>query len=340
VRASPARVACVATGMALALAAALAGDAADQQPPDGTWPRTVPRVWYRTGTQRGIAGPKLTGDLVITPESLELLASKRDVSIPFDAVRMISLGKMRGDVDTEWVVLSVQRGDERELVGLRDGRKFGYGGRTTEIYEMLHETAQRFSWAQFSAPEGFRPYPELDRVFAVAVPQGWSTYHHDMESVDGLVRWGTVVFTPRPLLEETATGKERRHALEAIQRGQMTAWVVDRREVEGGMSCEGFHKNALRTLGGWISEDPFFGQPFTVGESPAFEPTRIDGCAGLALALRAEEDGPDTPVLELRIVAREGTLVLMGLRSTVARLDDDRAQFELGVSTLTLAATR
>jgi len=333
----------------LVLAAGLSGSSTggspDEPPGEETYPRTVRKVWYRTGSARGITGPKLSGDLVITPESLEFLADKQDISIPFDAVWMISLGQMRGDVDTEWVVLSILRGEERELVGLRDGSKLGYGQGTDELYQFLRATARRFSRAQFVAPEGFRPYTELDRVFALAVPAGWSTYHHELSSVEGIIRWGTVVFTPPSAMADPGKAPDppavqRARTLEAIQQGRTAAWVVERREAAAGMSCAGFAKGALRVLGGWIADDRFFGHPLAQDDPPRFEPLEIDGCAGLRLVQRGPGPELDAPLLDLRIVAREETVLLMGLRSKVATYEQDREPFERGISSLRLAVTR
>ena len=330
----------LAAGLALALV--LLGGvvrlrAADAPTEEG-YPRTLAGVWMRTGTDRGITGPKLSGDLVITPESLELLAGKRDVSIPLASVRMISYGTMRGDVDTEWVVLEVVRDGKRELIGLRDGRKLGYGQRTGELYEVLRDTARRFSRAQFSTSEGFRAYTELDRVFAMDVPADWTLYHHDLVHVDGLVRYGTVVFTAAPLLEaDDPKGKARARALGKIQQGQATAWIVTRREALGGMKCDGFDKGALEALGEIVASDPFFGPPLPPAAPSAFEPVEIDGCAGLRLVSRTETTHA---VLDLRVVAREGTLVLVGLRTTEAELPGQSAAFERAVASLRLAATR
>lgn len=333
---------------ALVLVAGLRAGApglAEDAPPAGeeTYPRTVHKVWYRTGTDRGITGPKLTGDLVITPESLEFLADKRDISIPFDAVRMISLGQMRGDVDTEWVVLSIFRGESHELVGLRDGRRMGYGQGTGELYDTLRATARRYSLAQFAAPEGFRPYAELDRVFALAVPASWSSYHHDLGTVKGIVRWGTVVFTPPAAYGEgqSAPPASRSRDVPAeLRQGHGPAWVIVRREVAPGMSCEGFARGALRTLAEWIATDPFFGPPIALADPPPFEPVQIEGCAGLRVVARGPEGGDDAPLLDLRVVAREDVALLMGLRSTVARHERDREPFEKGVASLRLAVTR
>ena len=312
--------------------------AAFGEPSEEGYPRTIAGVWMRTGTDRGITGPKLSGDLVITPESLELLAGKRDVSIPFEGVRMISLGTMRGDVDTEWVVLSVVRDGTRQLIGLRDGRKLGYGQRTGELYGALRDTARRFSWAQFSTSEGSRAYTELDRVFAMDVPADWALYHHDLVHVDGIVRYGTVVFTAGPLLEaEDPKGKARARALTKIQEGGVTAWIVNRREALAGMRCEGFDRGALAGLGEIVAANPFFGRPVELASAPAFEPVEIDGCAGQRLVARAKTS---PAVLDLRAVAREGTLVLVGLRTTESELARESAAFERGVASLRLAATR
>ena len=328
--------AALAVGLLLALLArpVAAGDA----PSAEGYPRTIASVWMRTGTERGITGPKLSGDLVITPESLELLAGKRDLSIPFDVVRMISFGTMRGDVDTEWVVLSVVRDGKRELIGLRDGRKLGYGQHTGELYDALRDTARRFSWAQFATSEGFRPYTELDRVFAMDVPADWAMYHHDLVHVDGVVRYGTVVFTALPLLEaDDPKGKARPRALAKIQDGAVSAWIVTRREALGGMKCEGFDRGALAALGEIVAADPFFGRPFDFAAAPAFESSQIDGCTGVRLVARA---AAPPVVLDLRAVAREGTLVLVGLRTTEAELAREAPLFERAVSSLRLAATR
>ena len=328
---------CLLAALAVVLAGAWPIPAADE-PPEAGYPRTIAGVWMRTGTDRGITGPKLSGDLVITPESLELLAGKRDLSFPFDAVRMISFGTMRGDVDTEWVALTLVRGGKRELIGLRDGRKLGYGQRTGELYRELRDTARRFAWAQFSASEGYRPYTELDRVFAIEVPAEWTLYHHDLVHVDGVMRYGTVVFTAEPLLEaDDPKGKARGHALAKIQQGAVSAWIVTRREALGGMKCEGFDKGALPALGEIVAADPFFGRPFGFDAPPEFAPVEIDGCAGLRLVARA---GASSAVLDLRAVAREGTLVLVGLRTTEADLPRESATFEHAVSSLRLAATR
>jgi hypothetical protein len=151
------------------------------------------------------------------------------------------------------------------------------------------------------------------------------------------VRYGTVVFTAEPLLEvDDPKGKARARALGKIQQGQATAWIVTRREALGGMKCDGFDRGALAALGEIVATDPFFGPPLPHAAPSAFEPVEIDGCAGLRLVSRSETT---RAVLDLRVVAREGTLVLVGLRTTEAELPGQSAAFERAVASLRLAAT-
>jgi len=332
----------------LGVPAAAAAEVADtetksDEPGADGYPRTIHKIWYRTGKQRGFTGPKHSGDLMITRDSLEFLSKKADITIPFESVGMISFGKMRGDVNTDWVVLTVRDGTTQELIGFRDGRKAGYGGRTPEIYETVLDIAEELGWAQFTAPEKLEPYTELDHLFAVAVPQGWSSYHHEMVSTDGTVYWGTVIFTPEPMTSDSSEdhlgGTERELALEAIQRGETTAWIVRRVESRGGMSCEGFTEKALKTLGKWIAQDPFLGVPFEAPESPAFEPSIVGDCRGVRMSLSADGSTKSVPVLELRAVSQGNATLIIGLRTTVDDHESDLELFEAAVPTVKIAIT-
>jgi hypothetical protein len=345
-------------GLALLLAFGLASTAAigatvetpagdttgGEQADPGSYPRTIQKIWYRTGKDRGFVGPKHSGDLMITRRSLEFLSKKADITIPFESVGMISYGKMKGDVNTDWVVLTVQEGGTEHLIGLRDGRKLGYGARTPEIFETVLDVAEELSWGQFRAPTGLEPYTELDHVFSMAVPEGWSSYHHEMISTEGSVSWGTVVFTPEPMTgEETqshllATKRERE--LEAIQQGEVSAWVVKRMESKSGMSCDGFTDKARKTLARWIARDPFFGVPFDDPQNATFEETAIGICRGVRTSLRARPSSATSPVLELRAVSRGQTTLLIGLRTTTTDLETDLKAFEAAMPTVRFAVTR
>ena len=337
--------------VSLALGAPLA-IAADVPQADSTgnaseavaYPRTIQKIWYRTGKDLGFAGPKHSGDLMITRTSLEFLSKKADISIPFEAIGMISFGKMRGDVNTDWVVLTIEDGGSRKLIGFRDGRRLGYGVRTPDIYEDVLDVAEELAWGQFAAPEGLVPYTELDHVFAVAVPEGWPSYHHEMISSGGNVFWGTVLFTPESMTSDASEnhlgGTERELALEAIQRGETSAWIFRRVESKGGMTCEGFTDKALNKLANWVTTDPFLNVPFDAPEATAFEPAAIGVCRGVKATLRAPAvSGPDL-VLELRAVSQANATLILALRTNVDDLETDLKLFEAALPTVKFAITR
>ena len=315
----------------------------DEPGPQG-YPRTIEKIWYRTGKERGFIGRKHSGDLMITRDSLEFLSKKADITVPVESIEMVSFGKMRGDVNTDWVVLTIRDGTVQRLIGFRDGRKMGYGARTPEIFETVLDIAEELSWGQFAAPAKLEPYTELDHVFAVAVPQGWSSYHHEMISTEGSVFWGTVVFTPEPMTSDAAEthleGTERELALEAIQRGETTAWVIRRVESRSGMSCEGFTQKALKTLAGWVARDPFLGVPFEAPTSTVFEPETVGGCRGVRASLRAQGSMAPVPLIELRVVSQGDATLILGLRTTERDREADLELFEAALPTVKFAITR
>ncbi|HXV76978.1 MAG TPA: hypothetical protein VD788_11745 [Candidatus Polarisedimenticolaceae bacterium] len=318
---------------------------------DGTivFPLTIRNVWYRTAAHSGFTGAKHSGDLTIGRQALEFYAKRRSLAIPLEQLWMISYGTMRGDVDTEWAVLTLKDGNERSFVGLRDGSKWGYGQRTREIYETLIDAAVELSAAQFAAPPGFRPYTELDHIFAMPVPQGWSSYHHELVHVDGAVRWGVVIFSEQELIEEgapatvspTSRTTERQRALRELQQGRATAWILRRDESTGGMSCDGFSERALQTVRQRLADDPFFGVPFEIAADQRFDDgPSIDGCASPRLVLEAQAADGRRLVLDLRVVSRRETYGLIGLRTTADAYTRELALFEQGVAGFRFAVTR
>lgn len=325
-------------------AEATQANSGDTNAEESAYPRTIQKIWYRTGKNSGFAGPKHSGDLMITRTSLEFLSKKADISIPFEAVGMISFGKMRGDVNTDWVVLTIDDGGTRKLIGFRDGRKLGYGVRTPDIYETVLDVAEELSWAQFTAPEGLVPYTELDHVFAVAVPRDWPSYHHEMISSGGDVFWGTVIFTPESMTSDASEnhldGTERELALEAIQRGETSAWIIRRIQSKGGMTCDGFTAKALNSLGKWIAKDPFLNVPFDPPEATAFEPAAIGVCQGVRATVRADASSGPVAVLELRAVSQGDATLILALRTTAADHESDLQLFERALPTVKFAITR
>jgi hypothetical protein len=313
------------------------------------YPLTIRKIWYRNAKRSGFTGAKHSGDLTIDRQSLEFFAKKRSLSIPLDELWMITYGTMRGDVDTEWVVLTIKDGDERSLVGLRDGSRWGYGQRTREIYETLVAAAEDLSAAQFSAPDGYQPYSELDHVFAMPIPADWSYHHHDLITHEGTLKWGRVVFSEHPLIdpevehwtEEMGPNPQRDRAVHAIQQGEETAWIVARFEAGSGMTCEELKPKAIKTLSERVNDSPFFGVPFEPADDLPFEAAEpVDGCASVRLERRAAGEQGKTVVLDLRAVAREETVLMIGLRTTADEYERRLPVFERAVDELRLAATR
>ncbi len=304
------------------------------------FPVTFERVWYRTEKQRGVLGSKLSGDLTISGDSLQIVGAKRDIVIPTASIGIISLGTMRGDVDTEWAVLSVDSSAATRFVGLRDGRKMGYGQHTKRIYDTLIEAARRHGFAQYNVPAGFVPYTELDFQFAMAVPQGWFSYHDAVESVDGQALWGRTIFTPDAAIDPAGKSPEqresaRREAAAGIRRGAVVAWIIDRREAEAGMSCSGFSERGVARLLKRVAEDPFLGTGVDLPSASAARPLAIDRCQGVAIGARASSS-----LLELRAVSDDRTVFVFALRGVATDAESDRARLDRGVASVKFSVAR
>ncbi len=160
-------------------------------------PHTVERVWYR-GEDRPFGKVfRAGGDLVIREDSLEFVHRKHGWSVPLEGISMIALGVMKGDVDTDWVILVLRDGQPERVVGIRDGHRLGYGRETRGIYELLREVARSRKVAQFDVPEGLEPYEQLDRMLAVAFPAGWHPLHLSRSiDMDHVLPLGRTSFTP------------------------------------------------------------------------------------------------------------------------------------------------
>jgi hypothetical protein len=285
---------------------------------------TYKRVWYRTGKKRGLVGASMTGELTVTVSELTLVTRKRQVVIPMSALRTISFGRMRGDVDTFWIVLEVVRDDTTQLVGLRDGRKFGYGQKTEEIYDGILERVRQAGAAQYDVPEGYRTYDRLDEQFTLAIPVGWRSYARSLVETGGRAPWGEIVFLPESMTpgdEPSPDERQRiwRQALEEADDGSAGALFVDRREAVRGMRCEGFSEKAAARLLEWAAEDPLFEAGRGSEESTRTEPLVIDDCSGLRIVRRSRRAGEEERVLDLRAVSDDETVYLFGLRSRAGR---------------------
>jgi hypothetical protein len=333
------------------LSGGLAGSSpAGQRPPDegerspGA-PRRFERVSFKTGKKRGLGGNRKLGDLTITGTELTLSSKKKTVTIPLDSLHRVSFGKIRGNVDTDWVVMAFVEDGRRKLVGLRDGRKFGYGQHTVRIYDAIMETIRRVGAAQYAVPDGFQVYDKLDSQFTMAIPAGWSVYHRALIETGQNRIWGEAVFSSEPILEESEQDPERREQrrrrmLRAIDDGEAGGIFVDRREPRRGMRCEGFSEKAMLRLREWAAADPLFDEGRGVDESIRTEPIVIDGCMGLRIVRQSRRPEEPERILDLRVISNDQIVFLFGLRSQAGRYESDLASFETVVGSVRLPVAR
>jgi hypothetical protein len=252
---------------------------------------------------------------------------------------------MRGDVDTDWVVMTVIDESGKRLVGLRDGRKLGYGQHSDEIYNAILFAVRHAGAAQYEVPEGFRTYDELDGQFTMGIPVEWSISHRTLIATEESGYWGEVIFSDEPVVSDAGPDvelreKQRREALRAIDDGESGAIFVDRREALRGMRCEGFSEKAIASLEQWASEDPLFDQGRGVEESRRTEPTIIDGCTGVRIVWRRRLPEQAERVLDLRVIADEKIVFLFGLRTQSDRYDEDLVVFQKAVASVRLSVAR
>lgn len=308
-------------------------------------PVTFDRVWFRDGQRRGWGGAGLTGELTVSETKLHLACPKRNLTVPLSSIHRVSYGKMRGDVDTDWIVMSILDDGERRLIGFRDGRKMGYGQHTDEIYQTILAAVRRAGVAQYDVPAGFEAYVGLEGQLTLAIPQGWSVYHRALTATDRHGFWGEAIFSPEPVLSTTEQDPERREelrreALQAIDSGAADAFFVDRREARRGMRCRGFSDKAVKLLQQWVAEDPLFAQARGVEESIRTQPIVVDGCNGLRIVKHSGQGDEVERVLDLRAVSDDEIVFLFGLRSQDDRYDEDLERFETAVRSVRFSVAR
>lgn len=249
------------------------------------FPRTFESIWFRSDTHGEFKGGRLKGDLTLTRDGLLFASPKREVVLPYESIHVIGLGKMRGDVDTDWVVLAIDRDGRRERVGIRDGNRWGYGGKTPAIYRVIRDALELFGQAQFRAPQEFKAYTELDAQVSFAIPDNWTVVHLELVDVEGWPRWGA--FVVRPERDPEPDPIDHELELRSLREGGAGAWIVERRAAGDGMNCEGFSRAGIRRLRETIAASAYFGSgiaPDALGEG---EPVVLDECRGMKFRLPA-----------------------------------------------------
>jgi hypothetical protein len=312
---------------------------------DTAQPTTFKKVWYRTEKKRGVMGASAVGELTVTPTEIRIDTRKKEITIPLDSIETISFGKMRGDVDTDWIVLEIVVDESSRLVGLRDGRKFGYGQRTEQLYELILAGVKQAGAAQYDVPEGYQAYDRLQAQFTLTVPLGWTAYPRSLIEVDGLALWGEIVFVPHSQVPDKDVSAEdrqelRRQSLAAVDDGSSGAFYVDRREALRGMRCEGFSEKAMARLLEWAVQDPLFAGGRGSEESTRTEPAIIDDCNGLRIVRRSKQVDQEELILDLRAVSDDETVFVFGLRSRAGRYEEDLKRFDTAVGSVRFSVAR
>ncbi len=294
-------------------------------------PLTIDNVWYRTEKKRGVFGAKSRGDLTIAESSLDYSARKESFSLPLDTVHGVFLGKARGDVDTDWVLLRVGSVDAPQLIAFRDGTKFGYGQRTEEIYLTLRRAMRQLGAAQYRTQPGYVTYDRSGSVFVIALPETWWGARRSVERTEDGAPLGRTEFDDRDRLR----GGGR--LLPEGQRGEEI--LLERREISPRLSCTSFGERGTRAVRAWVEETIT-----TRGATPAgamdVQATRLAGCNGVRVKASLTDSGGRSRILEYRALAQLGVAYMLSFEASPESYDDDLRRFEQILSTFQISPTR
>jgi hypothetical protein len=303
-------------------------------------PLTIERVWFKASKKLVSSG----GDLTISQEGLELVTQKKTLLIPLEDLYVLSWGRFKSDVDTDWAVLGIGASGPADLLAIRDGKKLGYGQRTRQIYESLQSALKQLGAAQYDVPPGFEAYDVFSQQFSMAVPQGWDQHVESLVVQGDGHSWGTTIFSseeiehPKP--DSTGIRLQDDPNLQRVLSGEVPAFFVGRSTAESGMSCTGFTDKAKRKLLereenraadllGYPMVEPFTLTPATAGL-----------CSGLrARGVSLRPDG-DRVRIDIYLVANEETLYVAGVRLLDKHYEATRELFETAVSTIRFSVGR
>lgn len=290
-------------------------------------PITIDNVWYRS------TGDRTRGDLVVADDGLEVLLPRRTVFIPVERIQYASLGKMRGDVDTDWIVMAIGVSPPYDVIGIRDGRKMGFGRKTEELYQKLRAALRHIPAAQWATAEGYQAYEDPAHQYALALPDDWYSFDKSMVYSNDEPLWGSTVFSEEPLrrIEESADGRirttENERAVERALAGDARAFFVERMEAGRGMSCKEFSASARKKLAGIALDDPRLGQGYELAQPTADAGTAVGGCDAFRLA-----GGNGERQVELVFVANRETLFVFGVRAAPERFAAAREPFDAALA--------
>jgi hypothetical protein len=309
--------------------------------PETSLPLTVEHVWFRTVKGQSLLRfSNAKGDLTIGPDGISFSTHKKSTEIPIERVQQITYGKIKGDVDTEWVLLGIGEKRADAIIAVRDGRKLGYGQKTWEIYEKMKAALEQISAAQYRVPQGYRALADFSRQFTLAVPEPWDIYIESLVFVGERAPWGTIFVSserirrqPRPDGEGARTVVDE-DALDRARTGENPAFFIERMPVEGGMRCKGFSKEGLERFLDLAAEGALFHGGGKIAANPTVSPEIIDRCKGLRIRGRVEaEDGTQTEI-DLHAAANGDTLFVIGLRAIPEKYEEYREVLDSSLATL------
>ncbi len=288
-------------------------------------PLTIEKLWLR------MDGKRREGYLTIDDGGFEFFTKKRSFEIPLDRIHFINFGTTSWDVDTEWIVLSVGVVPPYDLIGLRDGAKWGFGGRTEELYHDIRRVLRQLEAAQFRVPAGFELYEDPGRACVLAIPQGWSTYLESLVITNAHPGQGTTVLSERPI-RRTAEGRgepayDDLELLDAILAGESLGFLFERSQAGRGMGCEGFSKGGRERVLERARGDLVIGAGSATLAPPEVSPVTIGSCEGLRVLQRSRRPDGAEVVLELHAVAHGETLYTFGLRALADRYEAFRKPY-------------
>jgi hypothetical protein len=211
-------------------------------------PVSFDKVWLRAGKDSGLGQGKQSGLLTVSADGLEFAGKKQSHVLPWSRIEMVSLGRMGGDPDTKWVVLSLKDVAWRSgLIGFRDGQKLGYGGDTPKILATIVEGLQVSAAGPFAAPQGSSAFVAPMLQFALALPEGWHTFSVSETYVKGRPTWGRTILSPLDLGKNRDGQAQASPEMAAILAGSERAIFLDRFEADG-FSCRQLGKAGRRHL--------------------------------------------------------------------------------------------
>jgi len=293
---------------------------------------TVDELWHRTG------GKKRSGYLIVSEDGLEFVARKKTMQIPIDRLRFIDYGPMRGDVDTDWAVLTVGVKAPYDLVGVRDGARWGFGQRTRSIHANLLRAMRSLGAAQYSAADGYRAFQMQDLKCAFELPEDW---HHLVESAGaGRSASGEVLFSADEIRTVEVDDTGRTHSqddyelFDAVTAGQRAGFRVRQAPSGRGMSCDGFSRSVQDRMTEELVEGILADGLSLVGEVETV-PVIVGDCQAVRRVVHVVDKKQRKVTIESHAVAKNGRVYNLTLRELTGS-DSGRSAYENALRTLRL----